>query len=284
MYLCRLSKEASVSGNSVFQLVSEASWRAGLKNLLRADLRSWLHTRKWWVQALIWIGAIDLILVMVIVTANTAEEVALPYQELLVLYGILGGLFPTIGVNILMQSAIVGEKQSGTAAWILSKPVSRPAFILSKILGNAVGFAISAVLIPGFLAFLIITLGTGARIAFPNFLAGLGIIYLSALYWMTFTLMLGTFFNSRGAVIGIPLALILGQQFILGLINWISPKLIPFLPYLLVVPAEGANMGSIVSSVIVGSPPPTWIPIPASIVSILLFVAVGIWRFQREEF
>jgi ABC-type transport system involved in multi-copper enzyme maturation permease subunit len=43
-------------------------------------------------------------------------------------------LFGPIGVAVLAQGAIVGEKQSGTAAWVLSKPVSRSAFILAKLL------------------------------------------------------------------------------------------------------------------------------------------------------
>jgi ABC-2 type transport system permease protein len=273
-----------MSGNSAFQFVQESGWRAGLRNLLRAELQSWWRTHKWWVQSLIWIGVIDFILLTVVLISRSDPSAAMPSSELLVLYSVFGGLFPTIGVNILMQSAIVGEKQSGTAAWILSKPVSRTSFIFSKLLGNAFGVAVTVILIPGLVAYAIITLGAGTSIQPLDFLGGLGIMYLSTVYWLAFTLMLGAFFNSRGAVIGIPLALILGQQFILGLVNWISPRIVEFLPYALVVPLGDEAAGSIASAVILGRPMPLWTPIPAAILSIFLFIALAIWRFSREEF
>jgi ABC-2 type transport system permease protein len=273
-----------MSGNSAFQHIKEQSWRAGLDNLLRAEMHSWWRTRKWWIQSLIWVLVVDFLLITVVVISHTEPTEAMPSSELLLLYSIFGGLFPTIGVNILMQSAIVGEKQSGTAAWILSKPVSRTSFILSKLLGNAFGVVVTVVLIPGIVAYAIIRIGTGTPIELLNFLGGLGIMYLSTIYWMSFTLMLGAFFNARGAVIGIPLALILGQQFILGLANWISPRIVEFLPYALVIPLGDEASGSIASAVILGRSLPTWISIPASILTIFAFIGLAIWRFRREEF
>jgi ABC-2 type transport system permease protein len=273
-----------MSGNSAFVFAQESGWRAGLRNLFRAEAQSWWRTRKWWVQSLIWVGVIDFLLLAIVLISRSDPSAAMPSSELLVVFSIFGGLFPTIGVNILMQSAIVGEKQSGTAAWILSKPVSRISFVISKLLGNALGVAVTVILIPGFVAFLIITLGAGTRIQLPQFLGGLGIMYLSVLFWMSFTLMLGAFFNSRGAVIGIPLALILGQQFILGLANWISPRIVEFLPYALVIPLDEGVVGSIASAVILGQPLQVWTPIPASILMMFAFIALAIWRFSREEF
>ncbi len=273
-----------MSGSSAFVLVEESGWRAGLRNLFRAEFQSWWRTRKWWVQSLIWIGAIDFILLTVVLVSRSDPAAAMPSSELLVLFSVFGGLFPTIGVNILMQGAVVGEKQSGTAAWILSKPVSRSSFILAKLFGNALGVVVTVILIPGFVAFLIITIGAGTRIQVPHFLGGLGVMYLSVLFWMSFTLMLGAFFNSRGAVIGIPLALILGQQFILGLANWISPRIVEFLPYALVVPMDEGAVGSIASAVILGQRLQLWTPIPASILLMIAFIALAIWRFAREEF
>jgi ABC-2 type transport system permease protein len=273
-----------MSGNSAFVLVQESGWRAGLKNLLRVELQSWWRTRKWWVQSLIWIAATDFILLTVVLISRSDPSAAMPSSELLVLYSVFGGLFPTIGVNILMQSAVVGEKQSGTAAWILSKPVSRISFIFSKFLGNAIGVAVTVILVPGLVAYLIITFGSGTRIQPLQFVGGLGIMYLSVLFWMSFTLMLGAFFNSRGAVIGIPLALILGQQFILGLANWISPRIVEFLPYALVVPLDEGAVGSIASAVILGRSLQLWTPIPTSILMMFAFIALAIWRFGREEF
>lgn len=273
-----------MSGNSAFELVKESGWRAGLNNLLRAEFQSWWRTRKWWVQSLVYIGVIDFILVLMIFISRSDLTSNISASDLLGIFTMFGGLFPSVGVSIMMQGAIVGEKQSGTAAWILSKPVSRTSFILSKLLGNALGVAVTVILLPGIVAFLIITIGVGTRIQIPSFIAGLGIMYLSILFWMSLTLMLGAFYNSRGAVIGIPIALIMGQQLIMGLFNWISPRILEFLPYALVLPLDQGAVGSIAYNVIMDQPLQLWTPIPSSILMIIVLIALAIWRFGREEF
>jgi len=269
-----------MSGNSAFELVNEQGWLAGLKNLLRAEFRRWWKTRTWWIQSLIWIGVIDLLLLMVTSTANaTGDPNTLPPE---VFYGIFGGVFIAVGVIIQMQSAIIGEKISGAAAWLLSKPVARPAFVLSKLLGNALGVAVTAVLIPGIGAYLIMTIGKDVQIPMINFIGGMGVLCLYAFYWLSLTLMLGTFFNGRGPVIGIPLGLLLGQQFVIGLVSIISPMLADFLPFPLTIPVQ-AGGSSIAGYVITGTPLPTWAPVYSSVIAIVLFVSLGIWRFSREE-
>jgi len=272
-----------MAGNSAFELVNDQGWQAGLRNLLRAEMASWWKTRTWWVQSLIWVCVIDLILVAVITSGGSSDESAMSLQELIMLYGIFGGMFTSIGVVIHMQGAIVGEKISGTAAWVLSKPVARPAFVLSKLLGNAFGVAATAVAIPGIAAYLIITTLTGADLSLVNFISGMGILCLFAFYWLSLTLMLGAFFNSRGPVIGISLALILGQQFIQGLAANISPAFINYLPYELAIPAQGESATSIVGHVIMGTSPATLAPVYSSIIAIVVFVWLGIWKFSREE-
>jgi len=55
---------------------------------------------------------------------------------------------------IIAQDAIIGERQSGTAAWVLSKPVSRPAFILSKLVAGAIGLLVTGIVIQGVVAYI----------------------------------------------------------------------------------------------------------------------------------
>lgn len=272
-----------MAGNSAFELVNERNWQAGLRNLLRAEMASWWKTRTWWVQSLIWVSVIDLMLITIISAGGAAGEPVMPLQELITIYGVFGGMFTSIGVVIHMQGAIVGEKISGTAAWVLSKPVARPAFVLSKLLGNAFGVAITTVVFPGIGAYLIFTIFTGADLQVLNFIGGMGLLCLFAFYWMSLTLMFGAFFNARGPVIGIPLALILGQQFIQGLVANISPALIHYLPYELALPLQGDAAVSIVGHVILGTSPATWTPVYSSVIAIAIFVWLGIWRFRKEE-
>lgn len=273
-----------MAGNSAFELVTQQGWQAGLRNLLRADFRHWWKTRRWWVQSLVWIGVVDLILFMVVFTTKTSPEITMPLSELSVLYGVFGGMFAAVGVVIMMQSAIVGEKVSGTAAWVLSKPISRNSFVLSKMISNGFGVAVTGVFIPGTIAYLVLTVGTGSTLPVLDFLLGVSLLLLFSFYWLTFTVMLGTFFNSRGPVIGIPLALILGQQFVLGILMSISPGLVDFLPFSIVMPPQNGLANSIVGDVINGITPASWMPVISSILAIVIFTFIAIWRFRQEEF
>ncbi len=272
-----------MAGNSAFELANEQGWQAGLRNLLRAEMASWWKTRTWWVQTLIWVCIIDLLLITIVTAEGASGESTMQLQELITIYGVFGGMFTSIGVIIHMQSAIVGEKISGTAAWVLSKPVARPAFVLSKLLGNAFGVAMTAVIIPGVGAYLIFTLLKGEDVQVLRFIGGLGVLCLFAFYWMSLTLMLGAFFNSRGPVIGIPLGLLLGQQFIQGLVAKFSPALLHYLPYEMSLPLQGESAVSIVGNVVLGTTPATWAPVYSSVIAIAIFVWLGIWRFRKEE-
>lgn len=273
-----------MSGNNAFELVTQQGWQAGLRNLLRAEFRHWWKTKTWWVQSLIWIGVVDLVLFTVVFAANSSDELSMQLSELAVLYGVFGGMFATVGVVVMMQGAIVGEKISGTAAWVLSKPISRHSFVLSKMIANGFGVAVTGVFVPGIVAYLILTIGTGTSLPVVDFLAGISLLLLFSLYWLTFTVMLGTFFNSRGPVIGIPLALVLGQQFVLGIIMSISPKIAEFLPFSIVMPPQDGLANSIVGDVINGLSPSTWMPVISSIFAIAIFIFIAIWRFRKEEF
>jgi ABC-2 type transport system permease protein len=265
-----------MTGNSAFELRDERGWRRGLGNLMSAGFAAWWSTNLWWVQTLIWTGIINFILAGLLWGAEAFEP-----QEAPALFALFGGLFPPIAVTIIMQDAVVGEKLSGTAAWVLSKPVSRTAFILSKLIPSAVGAVLTMNVFPGVAAFLQFTLA-GAAPNPLNYLLGLGVLAVNLLYFLTLTVMLGVLVNNRAAVIGVPLALAFGQQYLLGMI----PPLRHVLPWTLVLPPPGSEGlgGAIAASIMAGQPLPSLTPLYAALLSIALFTCVAIWRFQDEEF
>jgi ABC-2 type transport system permease protein len=267
-----------MAGNSEFQPAANQGLLAGFGNLFRAEMRSWWRTRTWWIQTLIWVGAVDGLLLTII---SSGVEGGL--QELAPLYGVFGGLFTAVAVIIIVQGAVVGEKIDGTAAWVLSKPVSRAAFLLAKWLGNAIGIAVTMVLAPGLLAFLVFTQYAGLTVRFIDFAAGMGTVLLFNLFWLSLTLMLGAFFSARGAVIGIPMALLLGQQFFAGAIMQLSERILEFLPYALIMPDTVVPGQSLASQAIMGTPLATGWPIIATIILIVALTWFGIRRFEQEE-
>jgi ABC-type transport system involved in multi-copper enzyme maturation permease subunit len=266
-----------MSGNSAFELVSECSWHRGLSNLLDKEFAGWWKTRMWWIQCLIWVGLIGFIVGAALFGSPNSKPVL---SEMVVLYAIIAAIFPAAGVIIIMQDALVGDKREGTAAWILSKPAARQAFILSKLIAYSFGVLATMVVLPGIVVYAMISIGVKATPDPWLFMAALGIIFLSFLFYLTLTLMLGSFFKNRAPVIGIPMAILFLQQYLIGLL----PALGYVLPWSLFVSTGNPNVAPIVPALLIGQPIYSYIPIVALAVESILFTLIAIWRFNREEF
>jgi len=275
-----------MSANSVFDLVDERGWRRGLNNLMKGQLSGWFKSSRWWRQALIWLVTINLILFFATIGLSEATEDAAaageppPANEALMLYGIFGGMFVAFGVMIIMQGVIVGEKKSGTAAWIMSKPVTRTSFIASRLLSNSLGILTTAVLLPGLIAYLTIGLMTPGGWPSPlYFLAGLVVMAASMFFWLSLTLVSGTFFDSVSGVIAVPLA----TYFAMWLLPGFLSQLVYVSPVILTVGGDD-GYPSVASSLMTGEAPFSWIPLIVAILLSTVFVTVAIWRFNRQEF
>lgn len=263
-----------MAGNEAFVLAYRRGWQGGLRNLLRAELGKWFRTRLWWGQALIWTGVINGILAGILWSDASVE-----IMEAAALFSLFMGLFPTIAIIIIMQDVIVGEKESGTAAWVLSKPVSRSAFVLAKLIASLIGTLVAMVLIPSLVAYFHIALAKGELMSPLNFLGGVGVIYLNMVFYLTLTLMLGTFFSQRGPVIGISLALAFGQQLLLGML----PIFVEVLPWTLVIPFGDIEL-PMAAALMYGAPPHSLNPFYSALILVAVFIVLSLWRFEREEF
>ena len=268
-----------MSHSEAIQLVNESGRFRGFANLLRKENSIWWGTRKWWTQGLIWLlisnGLIALVLWIIPALDSTASVP--PASETMSVFLMTHGAFATIGVMILAQSAIVEEKRSGTAQWILSNPVSRRAFILSKLLGNALGIMVILVLVQGGIAYLQISLRNGFFPLLIPYLEAIGLLSLTLLFYLTLSLMLGTIFKTRGPVIGISIGVLVIQSILRQLAtNWV-----PWLP--LVMPD---TLMQLTSPIVQGQPLPAYwsIPIISTALISILFVLIAMWRFNREEF
>lgn len=254
---------------AALQPLHEHGWRAGLAPLMRAGFGSWWRTREWWTQALLWTVVLNGS-VAVAVWGDAPDDL-----DVFTLYGVMT-MFAAIAVAILMQEAIVGEKRSGTAAWVLSKPASREAFMLSKLVPNAVGVVVTMIAIPSAVLLLQTTLA-GIEVSVPLFALGALVAALNLLFYLTLTLMLGTLFDSAGPVIAIPLAFAFGQQLIAGI-----PGLGSVLPWALVV-ATGEDGISVAGAVITGQPVTAPGAVILTAVACAAFTVVAFWKWKRTE-
>ena len=254
-----------------FQPARERGWRRGLGNLLRGEYSAWFRSSRWWKHILVWFVAINVMMAIMIIASD---------PPLLIMYGIFGGMFVSFGVMIIMQQVLVREKQSGTAAWVLSKPVTRTAFVVSRLVINSIAILLTAVLVPGVIVY--ITLGLFSKIGWLSpfgFAAALVMVSLTMFYWITLVLMMGTLSDSSSVVIAVPIALFFVFAYGTGLVHqliYISPLMLIFSP------AE--QISPLTVSFISGEPVFSWLPLISTIVSSVIFIAVAIWRFNRQEF
>lgn len=269
-----LTKTEPSTGNSMMVLETGAGWTRGMKNVLHSELGHWFGTRMWLWQIVIWALSVNLIFLMV---AFTGKDI--PVEEGIMLFNIFLGLAGPVGVCIIMQSAIVGEKRSGTAAWVLSKPVSRIAFILSKLVANSLGVIVTMVLAQGLIAYLITGLVLHTWLPIPGFMAGLAVQFANLFFYLALTLMLGAILEHPAPVVGIPLAFLFMQQYLAAL----YPPLIQVIPWTLAIPFNNSQAASISGALMTGLPVTSYAPLVFTLGFSVLFIALALWVFQRQE-
>ncbi|MFC1879493.1 ABC transporter permease [Chloroflexota bacterium] len=268
----------SATKSDQFQLIEEKGWKRGLGNLLQGEYSAWFKSSKWWKQLILWLSIVNLMMIIMIIASSEAGEGGPP---VLFMYGIFGGMFVAFGVMIIMQRTIIGEKRSGTAAWVLSKPVTRTAFVVSRLVVNSIAILLTSVIIPGIILY--ITLGLFSDFGWLSplgFIAALLMVTIHTFFWITLVLMMGTLSETSGGVIAVPMGLYflfwMGSGMIPGLI-YISPLLLTFSP----APEE---MSALSVSFMTGEPVFSWIPLISTVVFCVIFIAVAIRRFNSQEF
>ncbi len=247
-------------------------WRRGLSSLWRKEMGEWWRTRKGLVNLLLWPIVLNGLLAVVSYAAkyDPTETTPLPQMQVDMLLNL--GLFLTgLAAVIRTQSSIIGERQSGTAAWILSKPASRAAFILSKFGANAVNLLALSVLIPYGIAFFEVRF-LGQALPEGPYVALVASMMANTLFYLSLTLMLGTLFQGRSGVLGISLGVLLGGSLLAGLL----PPLQAVTPY---------GLSALGMGLFGFQPVPAYglLPIFATVAWSIIFVTVAIVRFQREE-
>ena len=272
-----------MSANTFGQLqrVEEKGWRRGLGNLLHGEYTAWFKSSRWWKHLLLWLSIINLMMVIMIIASADAAKTGGEGPQVLFMYGIFGGMFVAFGVMIIMQRVLVGEKQSGTAAWVLSKPVTRTAFVVSRLVVNAIAILLTSVIVPGVILY--ITLGLFSNYGWLSplgFIAALWMVSLHTFYWVALVLMMGTLFESSGVVIAVPMALF----FIFWMGTGLLPSLIYISPLLLTFSPAPEQMNALSVSFMTGEPVFSWLPLISTVVFCIIFITVAIRRFNRQEF
>jgi ABC-2 type transport system permease protein len=262
------------STGATLQPVAGHGWRLGFGNLLDNESRRWWGTRRWLLHLALWIVLINGLVALVVATSGpdgmTPDET---YAEVADVFTGALAITTAIGVVAVAQGAIIGEKQLGTAAWVMSKPASRSAFVLAKLCATGAALLVLGVLVPSAVYYAEALAFFGHAPALAPMAAVLGLLTLHLAFYLALTLALGTLFSGRGPVTGIGVGLVVA-----GLI--LGSALRP-LAMVLAWPLSAISRG-----ILQGQPLPGGWPIPvvATGIWVVVLIAVALWRFGREEF
>lgn len=264
------------TANNTLQPVFERGWRRGFGNLFRTENNLRWGKNRWILSALIWLAILNGFIFLVAYGEAdsgrlTPAEIA---AECLAVFMTFGTIATAVGVVTGVQGAIIREKQLGTAAWVLSKPVSRSAFVLAKLFSHSITFLALPLLVTSLVFYAQSQLLWGQAPAVTSFLAGWLIMALHMLFYLSLTLMLGTLFSARTPVSAIGLGFLFGGQ--------IFPNFLPAWATL-IFPWK---LSELAPALALGQPlPPGWpIPLIATAIWTVVFIAIALWRFGREEF
>jgi ABC-2 type transport system permease protein len=264
------------TANSALHPMMETGWRRGFRNLFRNENELRWGRRRWLAPTLIWIALLNGFVLLVAV-ANAQDGSMSPAaiaSDCAQVFVSIGALATAIGVVVGTQGTIVREKQLGTAAWVLSKPVSRRAFILAKVLSHGFSSLSLSLMLPTLVYYAQSLLLWRQLPATLPFWSAWLLVTLHLLFYLALTLMLGTFYNARGPVSSIGLGFLFGG---LLLPNVLPEWTMLFFPWPFAELARALVAGKML--------PAFWpIPVMATMSWTILFLIVALCRFEREEF
>ena len=248
----------------------------GLGALLKKELREQLRTYKFLIIAAVFLLfglATPLMLkylpellklageeIIIEIPPATAVQALAEYADTAVQLCVLMAVLMAMG-------AIAKERESGTAAMTLSKPVSRGAFVLAKLIAMSTSFLVALGLASAACyGYTVILIGEADALAFLvlNLLLGLFLVFC-----LSVTLLFSSLFRSQLAAGGLALAILIGQALMAG-VPWIGD----YMPAGLISWGTGLLSGTASSA---------WIAVGATLAVIVICLYLSWFSLRRKE-
>ena len=103
------------------QPVGPHLWLNGFSNLVRKEARALFRSRVWAIHTLVWLLVINGLVGLVLLVSTRLDPASSgpsgPTNLGVQIFMSLAGIAVAMGIGIVGQSAIIGEIQTGTAAW-----------------------------------------------------------------------------------------------------------------------------------------------------------------------
>ncbi len=138
----------------------------------------------------------------------------------------LAAIVTSIGTVLATQGLLLDERRSGVIEWLLSKPLTWPALLTAKFAGHSAGLAVAAVAVP-WVAISGLLVLAGAEWSPGRTSVVVAMFAVLVAFHVALVLTISSFGDRRGAVIGLPLLLIVGSD----LAAAAFPALFAYLPW-----------------------------------------------------
>ncbi len=188
-------------------------------------------------------------------------DAAVQFTKNLGQFGVLAAILVTMG-------AVAGEKDHGTAAFLLTKPIGRGAFLLAKVVAIGALLALSTV-IAGILCWIYAAI-LFEPLPIAGFAAAVVLVWLSLCVFAAITFLASTVARSALVAGGIGIAALL----IAGILSAL-PVVGVYLPTGLWGMADQLAVGSL--------PDPLIGPVVVNVAIIAIAVGAAWWSFLRQE-
>ncbi len=261
-------------------------WRSpvlpGLAGLLRGELSRWLG-RRGLVHLVVWTVVIQGLLLNDVLGESNVMRDWRGFDALNHLWWIATPL----AAIAIAQNALPEERRNDTAQWVLSKPVSRSAFVTSKVLGDSAGLIALGVVLQGFLAYLWmprVEPTAGLPIAEPamdRLVVTMAVFSLVIVFVVALTIFVTTLLPWRGPAAAVGL--------VVWVLLWIAPWELDRYTIGGLVTGEiggvaGRSMKPLAAYLVLGNPLEPMSAIVWTAVAAAIFTALGSFIFRREQF
>jgi ABC-type Na+ efflux pump permease subunit len=253
----------------------------GLAGLLRGEMTRWLG-RRGLIHLIAWTVVIQGVLYVDTVHNSDAAADWRGFDLLVHLWWI--GV-PLTSIAIA-QNALVEERADDTAPWVLSKPVSRSAYVVGKILGTTIGIVAIGIVLQAAIAYAwlpAVEPETGLPIARPelgHYVVVLGVLALVALMFVALTVSLTTIVPWRGPAAAVGL--------VVWILVWTAPheRIEQFTIGGLLVGEldQPRRMKPLAEYLVFETPLEPTSSIVWTLIAALAFSALGVLVYRRQQF
>lgn len=261
-------------------MAGERRLLAGFGGYLWGEMLPWLGWRGL-LRLVVWTGLANGLLYLSVVTSWDPGWITLESLDEAVDWV---SLFALVGAVLVTVGPVVGERRRGTAAWVVSQPVSRGTYVLGKVAAHGLGVAVAMVFVPGLVAYWWLPHVEHARGFAPplpplgRYLAALGVVALLGIFLVALVVMLGTLFRQRSVVTGIALIVVVLLFFPVSGFEWSK-----YLPGMLLNWHRPTELSAL-AEYIFGNPlahiEALWVTASA----VVVFAGLGWAVFRRSEF